>query len=62
MGGANPPSSYKEIDMNINDFAKKVTLMEGKKREISIAQVKEVLSIVNKLLKGALYKTVRKFL
>lgn len=45
--------------MNINDFAKKVTLLEGLKKPISIAQVKEVLKIVNLLLKGKLYKTIR---
>lgn len=32
--------------MNMNDFAKKVTLIEGKKRQVSIAQVKEIIRIV----------------
>ena len=45
--------------MNLNDFAKKVTLAEGLKKQISIAQVKEVLKIVNKEVAGALYKLVR---
>lgn len=31
--------------MNLNDFAKEVTLKEGKKLNLSIAQVKEVLKI-----------------
>lgn len=31
--------------MNLNNFAKKVALIEGKKKSISIAQVKEVLKI-----------------
>jgi hypothetical protein len=31
---------------NLNDFAKMVTLAEGKKISISIAQVKEVIRIV----------------
>ena len=46
--------------MNINDFAVKVTKKEGGKKSISIAQVKEVLKIVNDLLKGELYKLIRK--
>jgi len=45
--------------MNINDFAKEVTLEEGGKKSISIAQVKEVLKIVNKLLSGNLYTLIR---
>ena len=50
----------KERKMNINDFAVKVTKLEGGKKSISIAQVKEVLKIVNGLLKGGLYKLIRK--
>lgn len=45
--------------MNINDFAKQVTLKEGLKVSISIAQVKEVLRIADKLLGGALYRAIR---
>lgn len=36
--------------MNLNDLAKKVTLLEGKKKSLSIAQVKEVISILSKLM------------
>jgi len=32
--------------MNLNDLAKEITLQEGKKVNLSIAQVKEVLKIV----------------
>jgi hypothetical protein len=32
--------------MNLNDLAKRITLKEGKKKHLSIAQVKEVLSLV----------------
>jgi len=32
--------------MNLNDLAKEVTLSEGKKIAISIAQVKEVMKIL----------------
>lgn len=49
----------KEGGMNINQFARKVTLIEGKKRSVSIAQVKEILKIVNDLLKGQLYRLIR---
>jgi len=31
--------------MNLNDFAREVTLEEAKKRQVSIAQVKEILKI-----------------
>jgi hypothetical protein len=46
--------------MNINNFATKVSKLEGKKKELSIAQIKEVLKVVNTLLKGLLYKEIRK--
>jgi hypothetical protein len=46
--------------MNVNEFAKKVTLEEGKKISISIAQVKECLRIINQKLNGELYKLIRK--
>jgi len=36
--------------MNLNEFARKVTLKEGKKQSISIAQVKEVIKISFKCL------------
>lgn len=45
--------------MKITDFAKEVTVKEGLKVSISIAQVKEVLRIADKMLGGALYKTIR---
>jgi hypothetical protein len=45
--------------MNINDFAIKVTQHEGLKKQISIAQVKEVLKVVNKLTCGVLYMVIR---
>lgn len=31
--------------MNLNNFAREVTLKEGKKKSISIAQVKEVIKL-----------------
>ena len=47
-------------EMNINDFAVKVAKLEGGKKSINIAQIKEVLKIVNQLLAGELYKLIRK--
>lgn len=32
--------------MNMNEFARKVALLEGKKRQVNIAQIKEILRIV----------------
>lgn len=32
--------------MNLNDFARDITLQEGLKKSISIAQVKEVIKLV----------------
>jgi hypothetical protein len=46
--------------MNINKFAKKVTVGEGKLKEVNIAQIKEILKVVNQLLEGELYNIIRK--
>jgi len=46
--------------MNINDFANMVAAKEGKKKQVNIAQIKEVLKVVNRLLGGGLYKLIRK--
>lgn len=48
-----------EVQMDINTFAKQVTAYEGLKKQVNIAQVKEVLKVVNKLMAGALYKIIR---
>lgn len=48
--------------MKITSFAKMVCAYEGKKKETSIAQVMEVLKIVNKLLDGKMYKDIRKIM
>ena len=45
--------------MNINQFAKQVTLTEGMKESVSIAQVKEILSIINRMLWGIPYMLIR---
>jgi predicted DNA-binding antitoxin AbrB/MazE fold protein len=45
--------------MKVTEFARKVTLEEGKKVSLSIAQIMEVLKITNRLLGGGLYKLIR---
>lgn len=44
--------------MSINDFAEQVTILEGKKKQINIAQIKEILKVVNRLTNGVLYKVI----
>ena len=46
--------------MNVADFAVAVADEEGGKKNLSIAQIKEVLKVTNNLLDGQLYKAVRK--
>lgn len=45
--------------MNINKFAKKITEIEGKKKQVNIAQVKEMMSTINKLTGGVFYGIIR---
>lgn len=45
--------------MNINKFAVKVTSGEGKLKQVNIAQIKEVLKVVNKLTGGVLYAVIK---
>lgn len=45
--------------MNINKFAEKVCEQEGKAKQMSISQVKEVLRVVNKLTCGLFYAMIR---
>lgn len=40
-------------------MAKLITEFEGKKKQINIAQVLEVLKVMNKLTAGAVYKLIR---
>lgn len=46
-------------EMKITEFAKKVCELEGKKQSISIAQVMEVLKIINKIFGGRFYDVIR---
>lgn len=45
--------------MTVNKFAILVSKDEGLKKQVNIAQIKEVLKVVNNLLGGALYKFIR---
>jgi len=45
--------------MKIVEFATLVAKSEGKKKQISVAQVSEVLRIVNELTWGGLYLFIR---
>lgn len=46
--------------MKITDFIKKVTLAEQKKKQVSIAQISEILCIINKFTDGNFYEMIRK--
>jgi len=46
--------------MKINDFAVDVSYSERGKKQVNIAQIKEILKIVNSLTNGELYKIIRK--
>jgi hypothetical protein len=51
--------------MNLNTFAKDITIKEGLKESVSIAQVKEIIKLVlqglNKLSPKELETTLRKY-
>ena len=46
--------------MKITKFSEKVAKIEGKRKQVNIAQIKEILYVVNALLAGELYKAIRK--
>ena len=45
--------------MKVTDFAKDVAIIEGRKKQVSIAQIMEILRIINKLTYGQFYKLIR---
>ena len=45
--------------MNINEFARLVAKAEGKKKQVDIAQIKEMLRAANQALTGGLYSAIR---
>jgi len=48
--------------MNLNDVAREITLLEGRKKSLSIAQVKEVIRLVLRKLVGLSAAEVEKLL
>lgn len=46
--------------MKITELALKVTKCEGKKIQVNIAQVLEILRVINKITHGAFYSLIRK--
>lgn len=52
-------SRQRRCNMKVTEFAREVTLREGLNKSVSIAQVLEILKIVNTLLNGDLYKLIR---
>ncbi len=45
--------------MKITEFAVRVSEKEGKKKQVNIAQIKEILKIINDLVGGTLYEIIR---
>lgn len=45
--------------MSINKFVVLVARVEGKKKQVNIAQIREILAVVNKLTFGTLYYFIR---
>jgi hypothetical protein len=45
--------------MNLNAFAKLVAEIEGGKKQVNIAQIKEILKVVNTITRGILYAVVK---
>ena len=45
--------------MKVSDFAIEVAQKEHKKQQVNIAQIKEILKIINVLTDGILYKIIR---
>lgn len=45
--------------MTINKFAERITAKEGKLKQVNIAQIKEILSVINKLTGRILYAVIK---
>lgn len=45
--------------MKITTFAKKISELEGLKKQINIAQISELLKVINKLTRGLLYAAIK---
>jgi len=47
--------------MKIRDFAVQVTRQEKGKKQVNIAQIMEILKVINRFLGGELYRLIRRF-
>lgn len=45
--------------MKITEFARKVAKLEAGKSEVNIAQISEILNVINKLTDGLFYAVIR---
>ena len=45
--------------MKVTEFALLVASEEGKKREVNIAQIKEILKVINTITEKEFYKMIR---
>lgn len=45
--------------MKITTFTKKVSEFEGLKKQVNIAQLSEILKVINKLTRGLLYAAIK---
>lgn len=45
--------------MTIIKFASQVAKCEGLKKQVNIAQIKEILKVINKITGGKFYKLIR---
>lgn len=46
--------------MTVNEFAKRLAKHESGKKEVDIAQIKEVLRLINNMFNGWLYRQIRR--
>ena len=46
--------------MNVNEFCTEISKREGKKKQVDIAQISEIIKITNDLLDGELYDLIKK--
>jgi len=49
----------KQVKTSVHDFATEVAWNEGGKKQVDIAQIKEILKVTNELLSGGLYRLIR---
>jgi hypothetical protein len=46
--------------MTINEFTSELTRLEGLKKSLTVADVKEVIRLANMMLDGEVYKLIKK--